>query len=104
LEYVQVVPATHVPLPVQPSPAHWLHSGKDPPAAAEDVAAAELDVLLEEEIPEVDSFVAEALELLEVESVVAGALVVALLEDTDEELTTAPPGPATEVVREPLST
>lgn len=85
---MQVVPETQVPLPVHPSPAHWLHFASVPPAAAEDVVAAALELLLE----------------VDVESVVPGELVVVGWDEVTEELTTTPPGPATEVVREPLST
>jgi hypothetical protein len=86
---VQVVPATQVPDPVQPSPAHCDHFARVPPAAAEVVAAA-LEVVL----------------FVEVERVVPAVLVdVAFVVVAAEELlTTTPPGPATEVVKDPLST
>jgi hypothetical protein len=90
LEYVQVEPAAQVVDPVYPIPPHCPHFATVPPAAAEDVVAAELEVLLDD---------------TEVERVVLGALLVVVgLDEMDEELTTAPPGPATEVVRDPLST
>ena len=64
------------------------------------MVAAALEVLLEDtEVAEVELLVVDT----KVDKVVPGTLVVDELEDPDEELTTAPPGPATEVVRDPLS-
>ena len=80
-----MVPATQVPDPVHPSPAHCDHFARVPPAAAEVVAAA-LEVVV-----------------FEVESVVPTLVDDAFAVD-EELLTTTPPGPATEVVRDPLST
>ena len=74
------MPATHVPVPVHPWPPHWDHLGNVPAAAEELVAGAE--------VVEVDNVVA-------VPVLVAPAL--------EELLMTTPPGPATEVVSEPLS-
>lgn len=80
---MQVVPATHVPEPVHPCPAHCEYLGSVP-ATAEVVTGA-----------------VEA--VVEVDNVVPGGDVVVGAAEL-EELTTTPPGPATEVVREPFST
>ena len=79
----QVVPSTQVPLPDHPVPPHCAYFCKVPPGAEVGVG--------------VDSGV------VEVTSVVPGS---GALVDVGEEggsLTTTPPGPATEVVRDPLS-
>lgn len=81
---MQVVPATHVPDPDQPCPAHCEYFGNVPVAAAEVVTGAVGAVV-------------------EVDNVVPGGDVVVGAAELDE-LTTTPPGPATEVVREPSST
>jgi hypothetical protein len=81
-----VVPATQVPDPVHPVPPHCDHFARVPPAAA-DVVAAALEVVL-----------------FDVERVVPGAVVVPFAVVVEELLTTTPPGPATEVVSDPLST
>jgi hypothetical protein len=84
--YVQVVPATQVPDPVQPIPPHCDHSARFPAGAALVVATADVDVV--DVVPDKDT-----------------ALLVVVFAATEEELTllTTPPGPATLVVRVPFS-
>jgi hypothetical protein len=86
LLYVQVVPATQVPDPVQPIPPHCDHSARFPAGAALVVATADVDVV--DVVPDKDT-----------------ALLVVVVAATEEELTllTTPPGPATLVVRVPFS-
>ena len=55
-------------------------------------------------VPAAAEVVVAAALVVEVDSVVPGEVVVVGAELALEELTTAPPGPATEVVREPSST
>ena len=81
MEKVQVVPATQVPEPVHPVPPHCEYLGKLPEAAALEVEAL---------APWVD-----------VERVVGALLLTVVL--GEELLTTTPPGPATDVVRDPDS-
>lgn len=98
---MQVVPATQVPDPVHPMPAHCDHFASVPPEAA-DVVAAALEVVVFDVVEVVLLFVV----LFDVESVVPVELLVVVVFEVlaEELLTTTPPGPATEVVSDPLST
>lgn len=98
-----MLPLTQVPLPVHPIPPHCDHFGKVPPVTgALDVV--ELAVFVDvTRVVDVGLVVVEAGLVLVLED--AGLEVVDEADFVDEELllTTTPPGPATEVVKEPLS-
>ncbi len=85
------MPETHVPLPPHPMPPHWDHLANVPPGGAEvvDDTNAVLPVVL---VLIVDVVLPAA--------VLVPTVVVAL---PDAELTAPPPGPATDVVNDPLS-
>lgn len=102
MEYLHVVPATQVPLPVQPCPAHCEYFGSVPPAAATEVELVTLELVLlvvTGVVMLVVVFTDTVAELVLFTEVVTVLSVELLALDTTE-----PPGPETPVVMDPLST
>lgn len=91
MEKVQLVPVTQAPEPVHPVPPHCEYLGKLPAAAVLEVEALAVVV-------DVERVVGAVVVTFETE---VGALLA--VEPGEELLTTTPPGPATDVVKDPDS-
>lgn len=90
---MQVVPLSQAPLPVHPVPPHCEYLDNAPTAAA-------LEVLALAPLVDVERVVGAAVVTCELATAEDGAL---LTVELGEELTTTPPGPAIDVVKDPDS-